>query len=205
MTIYMLRHGETEYNRLGIVQGSGVNTDLNDTGREQAKAFFETYRELDFQLVVHSALKRSQQTVAPFIEMGIPTIENADINEIGWGDHEGKESSPERLEVYEWMINEWKMGNFKAALPNGESAEHLGERLERFINWLRTEPVERLLVCTHGRTLRALVTLLKGKSLSEMEATRHNNTGCYIFRIEHGQFIFEIENSTEHLFKASSI
>jgi probable phosphoglycerate mutase len=77
--------------------------------------------------------------------------------------------------------------------------------LERFIAWLRTEPVERLLVCTHGRTLRALVTLLKGKSLSEMEATRHNNTGCYIFRIENGQFIFEVENSTEHLFKASSI
>ena len=38
--IYIIRHGETELNRLGIVQGRGVDSDLNDTGRAQAEAFY---------------------------------------------------------------------------------------------------------------------------------------------------------------------
>ncbi|MBU6341412.1 MAG: phosphoglycerate mutase family protein [Bacteroidetes bacterium] len=202
MLIYFLRHGETEYNRLGIVQGSGVDTDLNETGRAQAQAFFETYREMNFQLMVCSALKRSRQTLDPFLETGIPLIENPDINEIGWGDHEGKSSTPERTKVYEWMVNEWKNANYKASLPNGETAENLALRLNRFIDWLKTKPADRLLVCTHGRTLRALITLLKGLELSEMEATRHANTGCYVVELQDGRFHITMENSTAHLMNA---
>jgi len=39
-TIYFIRHGETEYNKLGIVQGSGVDSELNENGRAQAQAFY---------------------------------------------------------------------------------------------------------------------------------------------------------------------
>ncbi|HYG15236.1 MAG TPA: histidine phosphatase family protein, partial [Bacteroidia bacterium] len=39
-TIYLVRHGETEFNRMGIVQGSGVDSELNETGRKQADLFF---------------------------------------------------------------------------------------------------------------------------------------------------------------------
>ena len=46
--IYIIRHGETDYNRQGIVQGQGVDTSLNDLGRRQASAFFEHYRHIDF-------------------------------------------------------------------------------------------------------------------------------------------------------------
>jgi len=38
--IYVVRHGETEYNRTGVVQGSGVNSALNDNGFKQADLFF---------------------------------------------------------------------------------------------------------------------------------------------------------------------
>jgi bisphosphoglycerate-dependent phosphoglycerate mutase len=40
--IYLIRHGETDYNRLGVVQGSGIDADLNDLGRRQAQAFLIT-------------------------------------------------------------------------------------------------------------------------------------------------------------------
>lgn len=43
--IYILRHGETDYNRRGIVQGSGVDAELNEYGRLQAEAFFRYYRD----------------------------------------------------------------------------------------------------------------------------------------------------------------
>lgn len=38
--IYLIRHGETEYNRKGVVQGSGIDADLNELGQKQAAAFF---------------------------------------------------------------------------------------------------------------------------------------------------------------------
>ncbi len=199
MTLYILRHGETDFNRLGIVQGSGVDTDLNETGREQARAFFETYQEIDFQLVVTSKLRRTHQTVASFLEKEIPWIATEDINEISWGDHEGKPGTPDRIDVYQWMIGEWKSGNLDAALPNGETARQLRERVGRFIEWLKTRPEKRILVATHGRTMRCLVTMLKGLGPADMEGVPHANTGLYVVHFQNGEFVFELENDTSHL------
>jgi probable phosphoglycerate mutase len=180
MTLYILRHGETDFNRRGIVQGSGVDTDLNETGREQARAFFETYQEIDFQLVVTSKLRRTHQTVAGFLEKETPWIQTSDLDEISWGDHEGQPGARERIAVYEWMISEWQRGNLDASLPNGETARQLFERVGRFIEWLKTRPEQRILVATHGRTMRCLIALLKSWELEEMEQVAHSNTGLYV-------------------------
>ena len=60
--IYILRHGQTDYNLQGIVQGGGVDTSLNDTGRKQAHAFHEAYKHIPFEAVITSRLKRTHQT-----------------------------------------------------------------------------------------------------------------------------------------------
>ena len=67
MTLYIIRHGETALNRQNIVQGSGVDSDLNNTGHRQAALFFNYYQNIRFDLVITSALKRTHQTVAPFL------------------------------------------------------------------------------------------------------------------------------------------
>ncbi|MBV6438673.1 MAG: histidine phosphatase family protein [Haliscomenobacteraceae bacterium CHB4] len=199
MTLYILRHGETEYNRLGIVQGSGVDTELNDTGHEQARAFFENYQEVDFQLIVTSLLQRTHQTVRRFIEKEIPWIQTSEINEISWGDHEGQPATPERTIVYQHMINEWRKGNLDASLPNGETARQLAERVGRFVEWLKTRPAEKMLVATHGRTMRCLIAMLKGLKIEEMEGVPHANTGLYVIHFQNDEFVFERENDTSHL------
>ena len=199
MTIYILRHGETEFNRLGIVQGSGVDTELNETGQMQARAFFEAYRDIDFQLIVTSKLKRTHQTVQAFIDQNIPWIQTPDINEISWGEHEGLPTTPEHTEIYRRTIAHWQNGNLEAALPGGESAGQLLLRVSRFVEWLKTRPEQRILVATHGRTLRCLLTLLKGLGPGDMEGMPHANTGLYVLHYEHGQFNFERENDLQHL------
>ena len=199
MTLYILRHGETEFNRLGIVQGSGVDTELNDTGREQARAFYETYQEIDFQLVVTSELRRTHQTVRQFLEKNIPWIRTPDINEISWGEHEGLPATPARTMVYQWMVSEWQQGNLDASLPKGETAAELTNRVGRFIEWIKTRPEKQILVATHGRTLRCLVTLLKGLEPAQMEHTPHANTGLYVVRYQDDAFVVELENDTSHL------
>lgn len=199
MTLYILRHGETEFNRLGIVQGSGVDTELNALGYEQARAFFEAYQAIDFQLIVTSKLQRTHQTIRHFIEKDIPWIQTSDIDEICWGDHEGQFASAERSAVYRWMIDEWRGGNLEASLPNGETARELVDRVGRFVEWIKTRPEKRILVATHGRTLRCLVTMLKGLEPVHMEIMPHANTGLYIIHFQNDEFVFEVENDTSHL------
>lgn len=203
MTLYIIRHGETEFNRLQIVQGSGVDSDLNETGREQARAFFETYQDIDFQLVVTSELRRTHQTVHHFLEKNIPWAKTADINEISWGAHEGLANTPERSALYAEMINNWKQGNLDASLPEGETAAQLRARVEKFVDWLHTRTEKNILVATHGRTLRCLITALKGLGPADMEGTLHSNTGLYVVHYRNGQFVFERENDTSHLAQLS--
>ncbi len=203
MTLYIIRHGETEFNRLQIVQGSGVDSDLNHIGQEQARAFYETYQDVDFQLVVTSKLRRTHQTVRHFLDQEIPWIQTPDINEISWGEHEGMPATPERTALFAEMIGQWKQGNLDASLPEGENARQLRERVERFVNWLKTRPEKQILIATHGRTLRCLVTTLKGLGPTDMEGTLHSNTGLYKVHYQEEQFIFEKENDLSHLAQAS--
>jgi broad specificity phosphatase PhoE len=200
MTLYILRHGQTELNRLNIVQGSGVDSELNDIGYAQAKAFYEAHQHIDFDLIVTSKLRRTHQTVQGFLDKNIPWEQTADVNEISWGIHEGQHQSPEQNERYQKMIAEWQSGNLDASIEEGESARQLLERIERFIAWVKTRPERRILVATHGRAIRGLITSLKGLPPNSMEDTVHSNTGLYVAHLQaDGSWQFELENDTSHL------
>ena len=199
MTLYILRHGQTELNRLSIVQGSGVDSDLNDHGYAQAKAFYDTHRHVDFDLVITSKLKRTHQTVQHFIDRNIPWEQTADVNEISWGIHEGKHQSPEQNERYQQMIESWRSGDLDASIEQGESARQLFERIERFVEWVKQRPEKKILVATHGRAIRCLITYLKGLPVTEMESAEHSNTGLYVAHLVDDHWEFELENDTSHL------
>ncbi len=198
-TIYFIRHGQTEMNRLNIVQGSGVDSDLNEFGMLQAEAFFNYYEKHRFDLIITSALKRTFQTVKPFFDKDIPHESWAEINEINWGIHEGKKSDPWMIEAYKKMIAQWAIGNFDASLQDGESASQLANRINLFLESIKTRPEKSILVCTHGRTLRCLMCLVKGQHLREMESYTHSNTGLFKIHWENQNFIVEFENDTRHL------
>lgn len=198
--MYILRHGQTELNRLGIVQGSGMDTDLNEMGYAQARAFHEMHQHIDFELVVTSKLRRTHQTVQQFLERDIPWEQTSDINEISWGIHEGQAQSPEQNERYFRMIDAWKSGNLDASIELGESANQLMERIDRFIDWIKKRSERRILVATHGRAIRCLITRLKGLPPTAMEDMEHSNTGLYVAHLQaDGTWKFELENDTSHL------
>ncbi len=197
--IYFIRHGETDYNKRHIIQGSGIDSSLNETGRAQGKAFYEAYKQVDFEVVFVSALQRTRQTVQHFIDDHIPTEQWAQLNEIGWGDSEGKESTPEDHQIYKDMIAAWSLGNLDASMKNGESAKQLIDRLNEFINHLKTRSENRILVCTHGRAMRCLMTLLKNEHLHEMEKYKHANTGLFKATFDGETFNVVLENDVKHL------
>lgn len=197
--IYLIRHGETDFNRKRIVQGSGVDAPLNEAGMAQAQAFFNAYLDIPFQKVISSELKRSIQTVEPFVELGISYERSPLINEINWGTHEGKVSTPEMIRNYEEMIAAWAAGDLDASLPEGESARQLIDRLERFISALADYEEENILVCSHGRAIRGLIMLFREAPVAYMEEVRHSNTGLYLIEQVQGGWEIILENEITHL------
>ncbi|MDZ7881249.1 MAG: histidine phosphatase family protein [Saprospiraceae bacterium] len=220
MTLYIIRHGETALNRQNIVQGSGVDSDLNAVGRRQAQSFFNYYQNITFDLVVTSALKRTHQTVEPFLHhyrlkkssiFDVNTTKLSDfkerkwvqlreLNEISWGINEGKTANPESEVHFKKLMEDWSSGVYESRVEGGESAAELRERTQKFVDFIKTQSDKKnILVCTHGRTLLCLLTILNETSLSKMNHFKHQNTGLYKIHLLDDEFIFELENDTRHL------
>lgn len=207
MKIYLIRHGETDFNRRGIVQGGGVDSDLNDLGRQQAGAFFEYYRETEFDAVYVSPLKRTHQTVQPWVDAFgfVPRVEPG-LTELSWGVLEGKIPTESEKQAFHRLKEDWQDGKLDLAVEAGESPNQCWARLVGVLDKLKSQHRDgRILVCSHGRTSRVLLSQLAGQGLHEMERFDHSNTGLNIFRLdERGQFVTELVNCTKHLERTST-
>lgn len=196
--IYLLRHGETEYNRMGIIQGSGVDAPLNELGQAQAEAFYRRYCDLKFDIIITSELQRSIQTVAAF-EQHIPKVNrDARINEIHWGVSEGQVSDPASIQEYRSMIEGWGRGELHLALEGGESAASLIARCDEFIHSIEKMTESSILVCSHGRTIRCLISRFLRQPAAYMEKVEHSNTGLYILEFDENWTVLEA-NNIDHL------
>jgi phosphoserine phosphatase len=203
MTLYIIRHGETDMNRQGIVQGSGVDSDLNDNGRKQARLFYQYYKNLHFDYIITSDLKRTQQTVQPFLLRGSQQewVKLPELNEISWGIHEGKKGTNEQHESYKSLMADWESGVYDSKIEGGESAKELHERVSKAVAFFKSEHFSKknILVCTHGRTLLCLLSVLKNLPLSKMSIFKHQNTCLYKVHHVEEEFLFELENDVQHL------
>ncbi len=199
--IYIIRHGETELNRLGIVQGRGINSDLNDTGRVQAKAFFEHYKNIKFDKIYTSKLKRTHQTVQHFIDLGLPWEQLAGLDELAWGIWEGKPNTEEARAAFKDVVERWQGGNYEAKFEGGESPNEVMLRLHEALELIKRNTNEKcVLICMHGRAMRLLLCLLAKKPLSEMADFPHQNTTLYKLHLDDdGHFTIIDFNNTDHL------
>ncbi len=197
--IYLVRHGETDYNRKGIVQGRGVNSHLNEKGQAQAKAFYEHYRQLKFDHIFTSTLTRTHQTMGPFVEAGYQLMHHAGLDEIDWGHHEGQGGDPKLAEEYLYLTNRWKEGFLDEKIPGGESPLELQKRQLEFIDTVLPDYGPRVLICSHGRAIRAMLCTMLGLPLSKMDEFPHTNTSLYRLRQTHSGFEVLEFNSIAHL------
>jgi broad specificity phosphatase PhoE len=164
--LYYVRHGETDWNRAGRLQGRR-DTSLNARGREQAICCGEILRAvfarsgldpaaLDY---IASPLKRARETMEGMrVPLGLPPREyrlDARLAEMAFGDWEGltlaevATRDPEALAARE--RDKWAF-----VPPNGESYQQLSVRVDEWYASLRRDSV----VAAHGGTARALMVHL---------------------------------------------
>ena len=198
--IYIVRHGQTDLNLKGIVQGSGVDSSLNDTGIAQASAFFDMYRHIPFDKVYTSSLKRTQQSVDKFIKLGIPTEKLSGLNEISWGKKEGEPITPEEDKYYHYMLSEWQKGNTTLRIEGGESPDEVITRMKPAVDHILSKQDEQtVLVCMHGRAIRILLCHLLNHPLKSMDMFEHENLCLYILNYTGSMFNVELYNNIDHL------
>ena len=203
-TIYLIRHGQTDYNKRGIVQGSGVDTDLNDTGLQQAAGFYNHYRHITFGRIFVSNLKRTHQTVAPFAQSNIPMEIIPELNEINWGIMEGVEPTPEIHNQFVSTLSRWTAGDLDFAVEGGETPNQLYARQQLGLEKIHQRADNPILICMHGRAMRSFLCLLTGTPLQQMDSFEHGNVCLYVLERSPGSPHYEIvlRNSRLHLHDA---
>lgn len=183
----------------GIVQGSGVNSSLNEKGHCQAKGFFEKYGSVPFSKVYTSALIRTHQSVQPFLDAGMPWKILEDLNEISWGKHEGRQITPDEDKYYHWLIEQWQSGQTHLSIDHGESPDQVAARLSRALKTILADPGDQLLVCMHGRAMRVMLCLMLNYPLKCMDLFEHRNLCLYELWYSGSMFRINKHNSTTHL------
>lgn len=198
--IFILRHAETDFNKRGVVQGSGIDAPLNDTGKAQARAFYTRYKNYPFDKIYISALQRTLQTVKEFIDAGIPYEKLKGLNEINWGVFEGKQITPAHNEYYKMLTENWQNGMVDYRIDGGESPLMVQKRQQKDMERILSRPEEEnVLICMHGRAMRILLTTLLNYPLSSMDRFAHQNAGFYHLTYNENTFSLVKANDTGHL------
>lgn len=186
MKLYFIRHGETDWNKEGKLQGR-TDVVLNEEGRKVAELTREALKEVPFDLAFTSPLTRARTTAEIIIgDRTVPIIDEERIIEVGFGLNEGSKKS-------EWDEN---MKNFffhtEQYVPaeGGETIEEVLERERAFLNELFSSENYKdstILISTHGAALSGLLTVIKNNPVSKFWAGGlHKNCGLTIVEVKEG-------------------
>ena len=181
------------------MQGRGINSSLNELGKNQALAFYRHYKNTGFDIIYISTLKRTAESVAPFLEEGVPHKKLEGLDEISWGVYEGKEANYEEKVFFKDLTNKWASGDTSLALEEGESPEDVAKRQQPVIEKIRNAKEETILICMHGRALRVFLTQLLELPLASMDQFEHANLGLYVLEYTNNKFILLEKNKVDHL------
>lgn len=193
--IYLIRHGQTDYNKEFRIQGSGIDSSLNATGQKQALSFFTLYKHIPFDRIYTSCLKRSHQSVQNFIDLNIEWQQYSGLNEISWGVREGKKIIDHDKEMYNQIIQQWQSGQTNIAFEGGESPKQVADRQKPIIDLIRNQTDEQnILICMHGRAMRIFLCQLMNYPISYMDMFGHTNLCLYKIALSGNLFSIEIYN-----------
>ncbi len=201
-TLYVARHGETDYNRRRLMQGQEVNAALNDKGQSQASSLADRFRALSLDALYSSPLVRAWETALKVGEaQGLAPIELEHVSEMSWGDLEGRPIASVKPYLQD-LARQWQSGDFGHAVGGGETILDVQKRAVLALEEIEASrsPGDVVLLVTHGRFLRVLLaTALREFGLTRMEEFKHANTGVY--RLDHGPsgYSLGLYNCTDHL------
>ena len=154
--LVLVRHAESTWNELHLVQGQNDEARLTDRGRQQAATVAQELRSCEFDRIVSSDLQRATETSAIIAEvLGLAVVTDPLLRERGFGIAEG--GPIDQLDEQSVGVIHGVVSDDSVSPEGGETLRDFRERAGRFIELCEIKwPDQRLLVITHGGTIRAL-------------------------------------------------
>ncbi|RFU60660.1 histidine phosphatase family protein [Peribacillus glennii] len=200
LTIYLTRHGQTEWNVEGRMQGWG-NGELTEKGINDAIALGQRLKDIPIDTIYSSTSKRAFQT-ADLIkgERNIPIVKDDLFREMSFGDWEGRI----RQEIEKEYTEEFKVFWETPHLYNRNSGELFSHVLERaqtsFEKIIGDHRTGTVLVVTHSIFLRVLLSYIKNLPLDKLfNQNAPGNTSLTKIMIKDRQLEIIFEGDMSHL------
>ena len=160
--LLLVRHGETEWNAAGRIQGRS-DLPLNETGRWQAERLAPRLKDEKLAAAVSSDLQRACQTAQAILahhpEIDLQT--DPRLREMDFGEWDGLTFEQVR-ERYPGEARRWLEGWEEFAPPGGESFSQFVERVAAFYREIKDSADGTTLITAHGGSLQVLVCLALG-------------------------------------------
>lgn len=149
MILYVVRHGETEKNKYGLIQGQ-TECDLSNNGIEKAKELIPIVRNLKIDVVISSPLKRAYDTASIITEGKYPINIDDRLIERNWGLCEGASiDDVDTVKCWNFFLNTGDNGI--------EKVQDLLKRVSEFLEDIKNKyPDKNVLVASHSAILRAI-------------------------------------------------
>jgi broad specificity phosphatase PhoE len=168
--LWLVRHGQTDWNLSGIWQGQASDAPgLNETGRTQAIAVREQLRDLNIAAVYSSDLLRAVQTAELIAEpFGLAINLEPRLREINLGVWEGMPSAEVEAQ-YSQELAERARNPFLAHVPNGESPREVAERVLQAVNEIVADHLnDSVVIVSHGVALGVMICHAEGILMDEI-------------------------------------
>ncbi|EYE88394.1 hypothetical protein Q428_08320 [Fervidicella metallireducens AeB] len=198
--IYLVRHGETEWNKAQRTQGCSNNIPLSEEGIKQAKALGERLKNKEIDLFFSSELGRAYETaniIASYHNKKVEIVEA--FKEINFGVWEGLQYK-EIMEKYKEVYSIWHYEPHLAKIPGGEDILSLKERsMTKLIEILNNNKEKNILIVSHGITIKVMICAMLGIDLANMHKIRQDNTSLNLFEYNDRGFSVIHLNDTCHI------
>jgi probable phosphoglycerate mutase len=200
-TIYITRHGETEWNRQCRFQGS-MNSELTEKGILAAELLSERIENIDLDCIIASPIKRAYHTAE--IVRGskdIEIIKNEGFKEINLGDFEGMKYDEISKSCGD-VLKAIEEDPFANRYPNGENLMEFYKRVEKaFKEVIEKYKGKRTLIVAHGGTIKCIECYFRDTKINKdwMKNVVHNCSLTCI-EVDENKNIKEIlYDNTDHL------
>ena len=171
MIIYVMRHGQTDWNVSKRLQGRS-DIQLNENGRELAWRTGQELLKIPFYMAFSSPLKRAKETA--ILALGgreLAVVEDERIIEISFGEYEGLCSGKENYQIPDRNFTNFFTAPDQYKVPKGgESFKQLQVRTALFLKDITSRPEledKTILVTTHGAAGRAILNTLRFYALKD--------------------------------------
>lgn len=170
MEIFVIRHGQTELNKKGIINGH-IDDVLLPEGIEQAKDAAPLLPKT-IKHIYSSSLGRAKQTAEIINQvLNVPLTFHNELREVDFGILSGTPFLDKHKERHKMLDYDWR--------PSGESFDGFKKRVVKFLETIKVNNDEEVLIVAHGGTIRLLHFLESDKILGEI-----GNTSLHSFDLE---------------------